>query len=113
MELDKFVTNALVEIARGVEGAKSEVEKLGGKVNPELTTALSHRRAKRDNSIPNSIKPDQIIEFDIGLQVFEESSVGGDGRVKVFAFSFGAEGSSKDTLKLAHRIRFSVPMQLP
>jgi hypothetical protein len=113
MELDKFIKDALVEIAKGVEGAKSEVEQLGGKVNPEATSVIEAIHARRKNLEPTSYKPEQLIEFDIGLQIIEESNVGGEGKVKVLSFSVGANGSSTDTLKSEHRIKFSVPMQLP
>ncbi len=113
MELDKFVASALVQIAKGVAGAKSEVATLGGDVNPDRATTLNKVNAVRKGATPMCSKSEQIIEFDIGLQVVEESNLGGSAGIKMLAFSVGAGGSSKDTLKLAHRVKFSVPMQLP
>ncbi|BCK26029.1 Hypothetical protein VCSRO70_3443 [Vibrio cholerae] len=113
MELDKFVESTLIQIAKGVAGAQSQVAALGGNVNPEKASSLGAAHAARQNTEPKRFKSEQIIEFDIGLQVVEESHIGGSGGIKMLAFSIGSEGNSKDTLKSVHRIKFSVPMQLP
>ena len=114
MELDKFIEKTLVDIAKGVSNAKDEVGKLGGKVNPEKSTVLATRKARQEGTIPNTYKTEHRVEFDIALQVKEESSVSGEGSLKLFsAVSLGVDGSSKDSLNTAHRVKFVVPIEMP
>ncbi|ENM3825780.1 hypothetical protein AB5A11_003558, partial [Vibrio cholerae] len=49
MELDKFVESTLIQIAKGVAGAQSQVAALGGNVNPEKASSLGAAHAARQN----------------------------------------------------------------
>jgi hypothetical protein len=113
MELDEFIKKTLVDIAKGVSSARSEVEELGGRLSPSETSALSAINAKRNGTDPVVYKTKQHIEFDISLQIKEENNISGKGSVKLFSVSLGVDGDTKDAVHTAHKIKFSIPMEMP
>jgi hypothetical protein len=115
IELQEFVSQALIQIIAGVKQAQTTIGKNGGEINP-----LFRRINPNDthligwsgdaNIIDVTIAP---IEFDLALT----TSVGDGTKAGIGVFSglFGAgvQSQMSNTELQLSRIKFSVPISLP
>jgi len=112
IELRKFISQALVEIAGGVLDAQAPVAAMHGQVAPHDIDSSGHERMKGVHlfSLNRHV---QIIEFDVAVTVIDEA--GGRGGIGVLAgiVNIGASGTGKDSAQVMNRIQFTVPMVLP
>ena len=115
MQLDEYIKETLVQIAKGVKGASNEVEELGGRVNPaKIHTDYSNNGLGKISSNDSEVRPDkQTIKFDIALQVKETSDVDASAKAKLAVFSIGGGVKSADESQVAHRVQFEIPVDLP
>ncbi|MFA0405215.1 hypothetical protein [Vibrio sp. 10N.222.52.C12] len=107
MQLDEFVKETLVQIAKGVNEASSSVSELGGAVNPlpdEVDVSFETYKVKPQK---------QAIKFDIAIQVKESTDSEASGKATLSVFSIGGGVKSLDESNIAHRVTFEVPMDLP
>ncbi|WP_229651830.1 hypothetical protein, partial [Vibrio parahaemolyticus] len=115
MQLDEYIKETLVQIAKGVKDATEEVERLGGKVNPPRT----HTEYQSDGfgvvgSTDSNVRPEkQSIKFDIALQVKETSGVDASAKAKLAVLSIGGGVKNLDESHTAHRVQFEIPVDLP
>ncbi len=102
MELKEFITNTLVEIATGVNDAKSAYLELNGEVNPDEQFQIGDRS-----------KPACNIDFEVALS--ENTATKGNKGIGV-ALSFVSADGSKSTeneINSLTKIKFTVPVILP
>lgn len=100
MELDKFVSETLVAISRGVEVARVEGEEKI-EINP-----MVYGKSNDELSITRERKMIQSIDFDVALTV--EDTAEGGGKISVFGSNVGGNKGNKETL--TSRVSFSVPV---
>ncbi|CAM3607657.1 hypothetical protein [Shewanella pealeana] len=115
MQLDEYIKETLVQIAKGVKDASEEVETLGGIVNPaSVDTEYQACNGSHISSQKFKIRPDkQTIKFDIALQVKESSGVDTSAKAKLAVLSIGGGAKSHDESHTAHRVQFEIPVDLP
>ena len=89
-ELRDFIIAALKQIVEGVTAASSDVEDLGGEVNPH----------------PGGW---QRVHFDVDVEVLASS---GDS-LRLGIGAIGGAKQAKDRERRANRLRFFVPLRLP
>ena len=112
MQLDEYVRETLVQLAKGVNDAINEVEALGGRVNPaeiEYKNEGGMKFTKTGKKRPAQ----QKVNFDIALQVKETSGVDTQAKAKLAVVSFGGGVKNLDESHSAHRIQFEIPVDLP
>jgi len=101
MELDKFVTQTLTMISKGVFEAKSKCSDFGAMVNDAPSSM--HRDtgvyASNDTIL-------QTVEFDVAITTEDTSS--GEGKISVMGIGVGGGTASKDTY--TSRVKFNVPI---
>ncbi|MEL7327503.1 MAG: hypothetical protein AAGK13_18925 [Pseudomonadota bacterium] len=112
MQLDEYIKETLVQVARGVRGAIDEVDSLGGRVNP-ADPDFANTGNMQMSQIGHKRPAKQKVKFDIALQVKETSSSGAEAKTKLAVVSFGGGVKSLDESHMTHRIQFEVPVDLP
>ncbi|UTZ23041.1 hypothetical protein HB760_01520 [Vibrio campbellii] len=115
MQLDEYIKETLVQIAKGVKDASDEVETLGGKVNParDHTEHQAHASGQLSSKTIKKRPNKQTIKFDIALQVKESSGVDASAKAKLAVLSIGGGAKSHDESHTAHRVQFEIPVDLP
>lgn len=116
MQLDEYIKETLIQITKGVKDASEVVSELGGEVNParEVTEYQSGYEPTSFRELKSKGKPsDQIVKFDIALQVRESHAADGSGKAKLAVISIGGGVKSVDETNSAHRVQFEVPLSLP
>lgn len=101
MELDKFVTQTLTMISKGVNDAKSKCNDFGAIIN-DAPSSLS----PGTGMYGTNEKLIQTVEFDVAITTEDASN--GEGKISVLGVGLGGGTSSKDTL--TSRIKFNVPV---
>lgn len=108
MDLENFVSSALVQIVKGVNQARHELKDTGALVNPSLSakpaTAVRHGRGWQQV---------REIAFDVAVTVADERSGKGGAGITVFGAHLGADGELTRENSTASRVRFVVPLALP
>jgi hypothetical protein len=98
MRLDDFVAQTLTAIVQGVQNAHTEIEKMGGRINPF--------RAGSTGAI-------QVVEFDVEVSTVEGTTTAGGLGVFVGPVTAGTRGQSEASSSSVGRVRFKVPLELP
>ena len=110
MDIEKFVSETLVQIAAGVTDANEKMQSrnLNAKANPAggnvVSQASTHYRG-----IPDT----QMISFDIAVTVETATATNGEAGVGLSVLKLGTSGESSSTDSQASRIQFTIPLKLP
>lgn len=111
MQLDDFISQALIQIIKGVENAQNEVKDTGAIINP---VGLFVTKDNRGKTIESSFKYSiQNIEFDIIVTAQEQDKSKAGLGVFFGEVGIGVQGQVDDTNTQTNKIKFSVPLCLP
>ncbi|EPM7950998.1 TPA: hypothetical protein ACP5TT_004458 [Vibrio parahaemolyticus] len=119
MELQQFISTALVQIAKGIESASEELKDSSAIVNPRNVVGTGGADGQKvygylaDDSTRKLRKAVQLIDFDVAVVAAEGSTTKGGLGIKVGGIGIGAQGQSEDKTTSESRIKFSIPMVLP
>lgn len=118
MDLKKFVQETLVQIARGVEGAQSELANSGAVVNPRNVRGAGGQEGNVygflvEGQRDRYRKAVQAVSFDVVVSAVEGATAEGGGRLRVGIVSLGGTATSEDKTGSESRIQFKVPIILP
>lgn len=105
--IEDFVSDVLVGIVKGAEKASKEIEKLGGRINPEVSRNIKEPvGADRGDLICRA-------EFDIAVSV--SGKEGNNVKVGVFSgfLGGGAGAETENQTATVSRVKFTVPYSLP
>lgn len=113
MELDKFISESLKAVIKGVADSQDFAKEKGARVNPYIgqwdtgkTFTTYYGREEGARAISN-------IDFDIAVTTSNEQEAGGHGGINVLSFKVGGKISDKDIQQTVSRIKFSVNVVLP
>jgi hypothetical protein len=116
MELQDFIKNTLVQIARGIESAAAELKGSKAMVNPR-NVATAHVEDGNVYGYLNTqkkfYKVVQKIDFDVAVTAEKTKETKGGLGISVGSINVGTQGRSENAGSTISRIRFSVPMVLP
>jgi hypothetical protein len=116
VNLQEFVTQALIQIAAGVRESDKELQASGAVVSPRYVTVVGQDKSNIYGYIgdqTNSRRAVHFVEFDVAVTAIEgKGSKGGLGIVVGF-MSLGSQGSSEESNTSVSRIKFKVPIALP
>ncbi len=104
MNIQQFVTVALVEIGSGVSDANAELQ------NRNVNSRANPPRDKNSSTYRANIHE---IEFDIAVTAEQKSGKKGEGGLKVLSVGAQGEASSEKSHSTVSRIKFKIPMSLP
>ena len=100
MELEQFVHDTLVGIAKGVTTARGSLQNMEATVNP----------------VPQGQKDfvvDQAVDFDVAVTVGQSVDGQAKGGLEVMSIGLSGKVSGAKTNESVSRIKFSVRMSLP
>ena len=109
VSLSRFVSLAITEIAKGVEGAKCELGGADVLINPIMNDNgfVSTDRKGTQRKV-------QTLEFDLSVTASSESSSGAGGNISVVSFfSAGTKKEEARSNMETSRLKFSIPVSFP
>lgn len=107
MELQDFVSTALVSIVRGVEKAQVDLGSSKATINPNgLKTQLALEQLQEGSGLTN-------VEFEVAVEVKSAGEAGGSAGIKIHIFSGEISGKKSNSSSHLSRLKFSVPVLLP
>jgi hypothetical protein len=116
MNLQEFISQALVQIAAGIRDAGKEVRPLGAVVNPRHVRAGSAPLANIVGYVDERKEQERAVhsvEFDIAVTAVEGKETKGGIGVVVGAFALDSQGRSEESNSSVSRIKFKVPIAFP
>jgi len=119
MDLQSFITQALTQIAGGIEQAGKELKNSSAKVNPKGISPLTKDDKKiygyYDDTESETDKRRVVeeIQFDVAVYATESTETGAKIGLMVGTIGLGAHGKSEAASSSQSRIKFRIPMVLP
>lgn len=118
MDLQTFIRETLVQIARGIEEASEELKESGALINPENVANANQQGSvvygqivpKRDAIMRRHV---HSVTFDVAVAASEGTGTKGGIGVVVGAIALGSQGQSNASSSSTSRVQFSVPVALP
>jgi hypothetical protein len=116
MNLQDFIKETLVQIARGIEGAAAELQGSKAIVNPRNVQT----RTDVDTDVYGFLdthekfyKAVQKVEFDVAVTASTGTATKGGIGIMVGTIGLGSQGKSESQDSSISRIKFLVPMVFP
>ena len=106
MELQEFVTTALVQIVQGVAKAREDVAQFGAAVGSDPVYGYTKEAATITD---DKSRPWTKVEFDILLTEATGTATRAGIGVFLGAVGLGAQGTSQDSTQSHSPIKFAVP----
>jgi hypothetical protein len=114
INLQDFVTEALVQIAHGVSEAQKRVHESGAMINPYDSVVDSSGRVQwAESGFGSERQYGEKVEFDIAVTAADKGELKGGIGVVSGVFNLGVKAGQTGESSSVSRIRFSVPMFLP
>ena len=118
MDLQTFIRETLVQVARGIEEAAEELKESGALINPENVANANQQGSvvygqivpKKDAIMRRHV---QSVTFDVAIAASEGTGTKGGIGVVVGAIALGSQGQSNASSSSTSRVQFSVPVALP
>jgi 1-aminocyclopropane-1-carboxylate deaminase/D-cysteine desulfhydrase-like pyridoxal-dependent ACC family enzyme len=118
MNLQQFITETLVQISKGIEGADKQLADSSAIVNPRHVAAepkldSAYGFLIEEHEVRNHRAIVQKIDFDVALHASTSTEAAGKVGLLVAGIGIGTKASSEHGDKSESRIKFSIPMVLP
>ena len=116
MDLQNFITQTLVQIAKGVEGASAELKDSSAIVNPRNVSGTHNANSNVYGYLDENKKfyrAVQQIEFDVAVVASKGTETKGGIGIMVGSIGLGSHGKSDAENSSHSRIKFKIPMVFP
>lgn len=117
MNLQQFISETLIQIARGVEEADKQLADSGAIVNPRHVVpepkASTYGYLAEEPENREYLAIVQKIDFDVAVFASQTTEAEGKAGLMVAAIGLGTKASSERGEKSESRIKFSIPFVLP
>ena len=117
MNLQEFITQALVQISAGISDADDQLQQHGAIVNPRHVVGATHDKENIYGYIPESGKTMRRavhnVEFDVAVTAVEGKETKGGIGVVAGVFALGSHGKSEESSTSVSRLKFRIPVALP
>ena len=116
MDLQNFITQTLVQIAKGVEGAVTELKDSSAIVNPRNVSGTHIENPNVFGYLDTNkkyLRVVQQIEFDVAVVASKGTETKGGIGIMVGSIGLGSQGKSDAENSSHSRIKFKIPMVLP
>ena len=111
MKLEDFISESITQIISGVLKAQEYAATNNASINP---ISLQQSKSSGDSFYDSrTLRPAQVIDFDISVTTQEEGQVSGKAGVFVSVLKLGAEAKEGVSNQISNRIKFSIPIMLP
>ena len=113
MELNKFITESLNSIIKGIKDSQDFASENGAVINPlignwDLEKTMTTYNKEKEGAIGIS-----TINFDVAVSLSKEQETGAKGGINVMSLNIGGNLSDKDIKETVSRIKFSINVVLP
>jgi len=116
MNLQDFITESLVQIALGIEGAAERLKGTKALVNPRNVSTETNVHTGIYGFVDTEqhyFKAVQKIEFDVAVTAASGTATKGGVGIMVGMIGLGTQGQSEAQDSSVSRIKFVIPMVLP
>jgi hypothetical protein len=113
MELDKFISQTLNSIVKGIKDSEDFARENGARINPHVGKWDQDKISTTYFDKEEGAKAISRISFDIAVTAANEQEVGGQGGINVLSLKLGGKLSDKETEETVSRIQFNINVALP
>ena len=113
MELDKFITETLNAVVKGVKNSQDFAKENGARINPHVGKWDLDRTKFTFFGKEEGARTISSIEFDVAISSSNELENGIKGGINVMSLNFGGNVSDKDAKETVSRIKFAIDVVLP
>lgn len=113
MELDKFITETLNAVIKGVKNSQDFAKENGARINPHVGKWDFDKTKTTYFGSEEGARAISSIEFDIAISSSSEQENGINGGINVMSVNFGGKALDKHLKENVSRIKFSIDLVLP
>lgn len=113
MELEKFISESIKSIIKGIADSKDFAIEYGARVNPEMQPQNIKQEMMILYKGENGGKTLTKLDFDIAVTATNESTSGGSGSINVFAAKVGGKLEGLEKVENISRLKFTLNICLP
>ena len=116
MNLQEFITQALVQIAKGVSDADRQLADVGAIVNPRHVQGAHADKSNIYGYVSEKteyLRAVHTVEFDVAVTATEGKETKGGIGIVVGFVGLGSQGRSEESNASISRIKFHIPIALP
>lgn len=116
MNLQDFITQALVQISSGIKNADEQLLQAGAIVNPRHVVGANQDKENLYGYIaerPEWRRHIHVVEFDVAVTAVEGKETKGGIGIVVGSIGLGSQGRSEESSTSVSRIKFRIPIALP
>jgi hypothetical protein len=113
MELDKFITETLNAVVKGVKNSQDFAKENGARINPHVGKWDLDKTKFTFFGKEEGARTISSIEFDVAISSSNEQENGIKGGINVMSLNFGGNVSDKDAKETVSRIKFAIDVVLP
>lgn len=113
MELDKFITETLNAVVKGVKNSQDFAFENGARINPYIRDFDENKTLTTFFKNDDCLRAVSTINFDIAVSTSNEQESGAKGGISVMSLNIGGTLSDKDVKETVSRIKFSINVVLP
>lgn len=113
MLLDKFISETLTSIIKGINEAQDFAKDNNAFVNPDIQKWDLDKMITIGYKTRDGFSCVSKIDFDIAVTVSNTNESNLGGGINVYSLKLGADKSKADTNEIVSRIQFSVNVALP
>jgi hypothetical protein len=113
MELDKFISNSLKSIIKGIKESQDFANQNGARINPYVDEHDFDKNQTTYFGNQEGARAVSKIDFDIAVTTSSSQETGGEGGINVYSLKLGGKLSDKEINESVSRIKFSLNVVLP
>lgn len=113
MELDKFISNSLKSIIKGIKESQDFAKENGARINPHIGKWDYEKIQTTYYGKEEGARVISKIDFDIAVTTSSSQETGGEGGINVYSLKLGGKLSDKEINESISRIKFSLNVVLP
>jgi hypothetical protein len=114
IDLQEFITEALVQIAQGVKNAQTKAAETGAMINPnEFVIQPSGQLHWSEGGYGGAAQVGQLVEFDVAVTAVDKGSLKGGIGVVGGVLNIGYKAEKGEENSSISHLKFTVPVFLP
>ena len=113
MELDKFISNSLKSIIKGINDSQDFAVENGARINPYIDKWDFDKTMTTFYGREDGARAISKIDFDIAVTASNTQETGGEGGINVYSLKLGGKLSDTEKNESISRIKFSLNVVLP
>ena len=113
MELDKFISNTLKSIIKGINESKEYALENGARINPYIDQWDQGKTMHTYYGREDGARAISKVDFDIAVVASNTQETGGQGGINVYSLKLGGNLSDTEKTEKISRIKFELNVVFP